>query len=116
MVRAEDGMILVSAGYPRLDWDVPRSEIGCWCRTSMVGSGFATEATDALTRFAFASLDVARVDLWIDMRNTRSLRVAERLGFQADGVLRSWSRDNTGGLSDMGVYSLLDVTGLRERR
>lgn len=116
MVRAEDGLILGSAGYPRLDWDVPRFEIGCWCRTSMVQSGFASEATAALTRFAFESLDAARVELWIDIRNTRSLRVAERLGFQSEGVLRSWARDNAGGLCDMGVYSLLDIGGLRGPR
>lgn len=75
-----------------------------------------TEATAALTRFALASLGAARVELRIDERNERSWRVAERLGFRLEGVLRAERRGNAGELSKMRVYSLGDVGELCEGR
>jgi RimJ/RimL family protein N-acetyltransferase len=57
-------------------------EIGTWCRTSMVGHGYASEAAAAVVAHA---LGAGRVDaLWLRTAadNLRARRVAERLGFQ----------------------------------
>ena len=111
--RSADGAFLGSIGYPRLDWAAPRFEIGYWLRSSALNCGYATEATAALTRYAFQTSAATRVDLWIDERNERSRRVAQRLGFERESVLHAWTRDTDGVLADMGVYRLLRLTGLR---
>ena len=44
------------AGLQAIDWDVPKFEIGYWCRTSFTGNGFITEAVRAITSLAFEAL------------------------------------------------------------
>lgn len=108
MVRKDDGMIVGGTGYPYLDWAVPRFEIGYWCRTSLVGRGYVSEATRALALLAFDELAATRVELRMDDANENSWRVAERLGFELEGVLRAEARNNRGGISDTRVYAVID--------
>ena len=87
-----EGLLVASTGLHRIDWQVPRFEIGYWCRTSLVGKGYVGEAVAAITRFAFEKLGAARVEIRTDSQNTRSFRVAERLGFRLEGLMRRDAR------------------------
>jgi RimJ/RimL family protein N-acetyltransferase len=102
-----------STGMHRIDWQVPRFEIGYWCRTSRVGRGYVTEAVGEIVRFAFATLRAARVEIRTDVQNVRSYRVAERLGFTLDGVFKRDMRTAHGTLRDTRVYSMVDPAALR---
>jgi RimJ/RimL family protein N-acetyltransferase len=113
MVHRADGVIVGGTGYPRLDLRVPKFEIGYWCRTSMTGRGYALEATAALTRHAFAHLDAERVELRIDDLNERSWRVAERLGFTHEALLRRDTRDHHARVRDTRVYAMFSLAELR---
>lgn len=95
-----------STGLHRIDWSVPRVEIGYWCRTSLTGRGFIREAAAALTRMAFAELSAVRVEIRMDENNERSWRVAERLGFVLEGTLNHDARANDGTLRSTRVYAL----------
>lgn len=101
----EGGTFVGSSGLHRINWEVPRFEIGYWVRTSMVGRGYISEAVTAITGFAFNQLKAQRVEIRCDDRNTRSWRVAERCGFELEGVLRNDSRATDGSLSNTRVYS-----------
>jgi RimJ/RimL family protein N-acetyltransferase len=96
---------LGSCGMPRIDWKVPKVEIGYWLRTPYSGKGFMSEAVVAVTTFALETLKVARVEIRCDERNDRSRRVAERAGFQFEGVLRNDERDHHGNLRSTCVHS-----------
>jgi RimJ/RimL family protein N-acetyltransferase len=63
-------------------------EIGYWIRSSQAGSGFATEATAALTRVAFEICRVDRVEIRVDPANERSAAIPSRLGFGGEALLR----------------------------
>jgi RimJ/RimL family protein N-acetyltransferase len=52
------------------------------------GQGYATEASRALLITAFRALDLKRMDLQYRVGNAESARVAEKLGFVKEGVLR----------------------------
>ena len=95
-----------------VDWNVPRFEIGYWVRRRFEGQGYVTEAADAIARFAFGALGARRVEIRMDDRNERSWRVAERLGFRLEGVLRNESREG-GGLRDTRIYAVTDVSELK---
>ena len=58
-------------------------EICYWLAVGHTGRGLATRAAAALTRVAFASDDIERVDIRCERRNVASARVPERLGYQA---------------------------------
>jgi ribosomal-protein-alanine N-acetyltransferase len=59
-----------------------------------------------LTRWGFDELDLLRIELRIDVDNAGSERVAERVGYQREGVLRS-KHFKEGLRSDVGIWSRL---------
>jgi RimJ/RimL family protein N-acetyltransferase len=78
-----------SSGLQGIDWDVPKFEIGYWCRTGFTGRGYMTEAVLGITEFAFDTLGARRVEIRCDSRNLTSARVAERAGFLLEGELHN---------------------------
>lgn len=50
------------------------------------GRGYMTEALDEAVRIAFGELDLHRVEVNVIPRNSRSLGVVERCGFEREGV------------------------------
>ncbi len=96
------------SGLHRMDWDVPRFDIGYFVRSRFAGQGYITEAVRAITHFAFGTLNARRVEIRCDARNERSIRVAERAGFELEATLRNHVADEDGGLSDTLIYVRLE--------
>jgi ribosomal-protein-serine acetyltransferase len=73
-------------------WFISRSfktgEIGYWIRSDETGKGIGTEATRKALDIAFNELHLHRAILRIAIGNRASERVAEKLGFVREGVLR----------------------------
>ena len=103
----ETGEFVLSSGIHPRNWSVPKFEIGYWCRASMQGRGYATEAVKGLTRLAFEAMGATRVEIRCDSRNQPSRRVAELAGYRLKAELRSDDRANDGSLRDTVVYALL---------
>ena len=84
-----------------------RASISYTLAPSARGRGIATAALRAVCRWSLAhSRDLVRLELWIQPGNDASEKVAQRAGFQREGVLRS--RLHFGGeLRDVVSYSLL---------
>lgn len=101
------GQLLGGVGLHRTVWSTPKTEVGYWIRTSRAGGGFVTEAVAALVGYAFEQMRAARVELITDDANTASRRVAERCGFDLEGVLRHERRAPDGSLRNTCVYALL---------
>jgi RimJ/RimL family protein N-acetyltransferase len=101
------------SGMHRLDWKLPRFEIGYWIRKDCEGQGLVSEAVNALTRYAFDQLQAKRVEIRCETENLRSRAVAERLGYELDGCLRQDRfKVNSQELTDTWVYSRLNTAGL----
>lgn len=66
-----------------------RAELGYWIAVPYWGRGYATEAARAMVDYAFAALDLARVDAHCLTRNVASARVMEKIGMQREGCLRA---------------------------
>ena len=107
-----EGAFVGGTGLHRIDWSVPRLEIGYWRRAGFEGRGLVAEAVRALARMAFDALGARRVEIRMDSRNACSVRVAERAGFTFEGVLRQDSVDVKGAGRDTRVYSR--VRGVEE--
>jgi RimJ/RimL family protein N-acetyltransferase len=88
--------------------------IGYWVAPWARGAGVATRALILLSRWAIREAGVQRLELFADVENTASQRVAEKAGFQREGVLRAHLafRD---GRRDSVIFSLLprDLDRLR---
>lgn len=73
-------------------WPVSRrersGEVGYWIRSDATGTGIATEAAARVLEVGFDELGLHRVTLRIAVGNRASERVAEKLGFVQEGLLR----------------------------
>lgn len=81
-------------------------EMGYWLRSDLCGRGLMTEAAKAIVEFAFVDLKIHRVELHAGTENHASIRVAQKLGFKREGVLREAGR-GAGGFYDSYVFGLL---------
>jgi RimJ/RimL family protein N-acetyltransferase len=97
-----------SSGLHRIDWSVPRFEIGYWVRRRFAGQGYITEGVRGITRFAFETLGARRVEIRCDARNERSQQVAERAGFELEATLRKHAVAVDGSLRDTLIYVHLE--------
>jgi RimJ/RimL family protein N-acetyltransferase len=96
-----------SSGLHRIDWAVPKFEIGYWGRTRFTGQGYVTEAVRGIAAFAFEALGARRLEIRCDSRNLPSAKVAERAGFRLEGELRNNELDTSGHLRDTLVYAMI---------
>lgn len=101
------GMCTLSKIVPLLR----KADLGYWIAREHQGKGLVTRSCRALISHAFTVMKLNRLALDFkhesgDSENTRSRRVAERLGFTEEGVLRQAGMTK-GVTMDMVVYSLL---------
>ena len=94
------------AALVRYDEEGREGEIGYIVAPAARGRGVAGRAVRLLTDWCLHVVCLERVELRIDVSNVASLRVAERLGYVRDGVLRS-SHFKQGIRVDLAVYSRL---------
>ena len=101
------GRMLGGTGLHRIDWAVRRFEIGYWIRPEAAGRGHVGEAVRLLAELAFEQLGARRLEIRCDPRNTKSRAVAERAGFELEGVLRRYDLGVDGRPCDICVFSRL---------
>lgn len=83
------------------------AEIGYWVRSDEQSNGVCTESVDRLLEEAFDALGYHKVILRIAIGNDASDRVAQKLGFTREGVLREELLIR-GNWVDHSLWSLLD--------
>lgn len=101
----ECGSLVGGSGLHDADWDLRCFEVGYWGHTDFAGRGLVTEGVRALADHALDILGATRVFLTTDDKNIPSWKLAERAGFQLEGILRNERRSLTGDMRDTRVYS-----------
>jgi RimJ/RimL family protein N-acetyltransferase len=84
----DDGTLLGLALAPTIDHETREVELGYVVAPEARGRGVAGAMLRELTEWAFAN-GAERVELFIDVRNPASERVAQRAGYVREGTLRS---------------------------
>lgn len=101
------GRLVASVGLHRTDWSLPKTEVGYWVRSHDAGKGYASECGTALTAWALDSLGAKRVELVTDEQNLGSRAVAQRCGFQLEGIARNVMQSPDGRLRNSCIYAKL---------
>jgi RimJ/RimL family protein N-acetyltransferase len=104
-LKGTDTFVLGS-GLHRIDWAVPKFEIGYWVRSRFAGQGYVTEAVRGIAGFAFERLGANRVEIRCDETNRRSWAIPQRLGFELEAVFRHDARATSGELRNTRIYAL----------
>ncbi len=103
----ETGQLIASSGLHRIDWAIPKFEIGYWLDSRYTGKGYMTEAVQGITDFAVNELKARRIEIRCDTRNVKSAAIPERLDYILEGILRNDSLEigSTTKLRDTSVYA-----------
>jgi len=117
-----DGRLLGGFGLSRISDGNRSAEVGYWVARPERGRGVATRATALVVEWGFDSLGLERIALLADVDNVASRRVAHKLGFVEEGVLRAHLNTRRG-RRDSVAYARLrsergrtpDVSGLPAR-
>lgn len=91
-----------------VDCQTPEVELGYVVDQEHEGQGIITESVIAALRHVFRDLGAHRVRLRCDETNVRSYRVAERIGFVREGLLREDHLQPDGTFTGTYVYGLLE--------
>ncbi|RFB10232.1 N-acetyltransferase [Bacillus sp. HNG] len=85
----ETGEFVASSGLHRIDWAVPKFEIGYWIDSRFSGKGYMTEAVKGIADFAFNELNARRVEIRCDEKNRKSRAIPQKLGFTLEAILKN---------------------------
>lgn len=107
MTSATGGELLGSIDLRIHPADPAIGELGYMVGPRARRRGVATRAVELLTRWAFDTLSIERVEILVDPRNRPSLRVAESAGYAREGLLRAYRPSRDGGRLDLAIYARL---------
>jgi RimJ/RimL family protein N-acetyltransferase len=114
VVLKDTGQLIGDVGLNVLVQDVRQAQIGLSFDRAFQGQGYATEAVTAVLDYAFINLDLHRVIAVVDVLNTRSSALFERVGLRREGhfLKNTWFK---GRWSDEYLYALLQAEWLPKR-
>ncbi|UOE93236.1 GNAT family protein [Alkalihalobacillus sp. LMS39] len=101
-----EGEIIGSCGFHNKVDRHFRTEIGFELKKEKWKTGIATEALNPILLYAFTEWQLQRVEALIEPENIASQRLVEKLGFQKEGLLRSYEYVS-GQFDDLFMYSIL---------
>jgi ribosomal-protein-serine acetyltransferase len=101
-----DGALAGTIGLHYIEWFDRCAEVGYWVAREREGQGHVARAARAVLRFAFETAGLNRIVIRCAIGNDRSRRVAERLGFRCEGILRE-AHYVRGRYLDQHLYALL---------
>lgn len=102
----ETGEFVGCSGLHRVNWEIPKFEIGYWIDSRMSGHGYMTEAVQRTADFAFEELGAKRVEIRCDAKNKQSRAIPERLNFELEGILKNDATSVDGSdLRDTCIYA-----------
>ena len=102
------GMVYIK----NIDWKIPKCEIGYFIGQSSEGKGLMTKTLGLATSYCFEELKMIKVFLRISPANLGSLAVAQKNGFEKEGLLRKEFRIETDELIDVEYHGKLNPNHL----
>jgi len=98
--------IIGSIGVHHWNHTTKKAELGYWISKQYEGKGVLNKCITRFIDFLFNKAELNKIEIRFIPANVRSAKVAERLGFKTEGIIRQSSMRN-GKLEDMVVAGLL---------
>ncbi|MFD1672410.1 GNAT family N-acetyltransferase [Agrilactobacillus yilanensis] len=101
-----DDEVVGSLDLHNIDTKNRRGEFGYWLDRDYQHQGIMTACVSVLVKILFEELHLNRLEIRLAATNNPSRQVAERLGFQLEGILRAFLVVD-GQYEDIAIYSFL---------
>jgi [ribosomal protein S5]-alanine N-acetyltransferase len=93
-----------ATGFNNLQKEHKKAEIGFWLLPEFWSRGYVSEAVTAILNYAFTSLDLHRIEAYVEVGNENSAKALKKLKFEYEGRLRD-SEIKTGKFISVDVYA-----------
>ncbi len=83
-----DGEIIGGVDMHQWNHQVKKAQIGYWVTKGYEGKGVISASLQHFTQFLFEKVGLNKIEIHFSVANTRSAKVAEKLGAKIEGVIR----------------------------
>lgn len=90
-----------------IDWGIPKAEFGCYFDSEYCGKGLATGAMNVVIAHLFKEEGFLKLFLRTHKENVAARKLAERCGFEVEGVIRKDYKKTNGEIVDLVYYGLV---------
>lgn len=90
-----------------VDWSIPKTEIGCYTDEKFAGKGITTKAMKLLVDYCFDKFEFKKIYLRTHQSNKGAQTVAEKCGFELEGIIRMDYITSAGEIADLMYYGRL---------
>ncbi len=90
-----------------LDWSIPKTEIGCYTDKEFAGKGLTTKAMKLFVDYCFDHFAFKKIFLRTHHSNKAAQILADRCGFEVEGVIRMDYKTTSGEIVDLIYYGKL---------
>lgn len=90
-----------------IDWNIPKSEIGCYTDENYAGKGITAKALQHFVDFVFREFGFRKLFLRTHQSNKAAQIIAERCGFELEGHIRMEYKTTSGEIVDLLYYGKL---------
>ncbi|MCM3322157.1 GNAT family N-acetyltransferase [Cytobacillus kochii] len=100
--------LIGSISLHTIDWKNKQASIGYLLDQTHQGKGLITKSVNHLIHYTFSHLHLHRIEIKCALKNDKSRKIPEKLGFTQEGVLRDSEYINNQ-FHDLVLYSLLST-------
>lgn len=90
-----------------IDWNIPKAELGCYTDKNYAGKGITSLAFSMLVEYCFEKYGFKKLFLRTHKSNVSAQRIAEKSGFEIEGIIRSDYKTTKGEVVDLIYYGKL---------
>ncbi|SHJ20933.1 GNAT family N-acetyltransferase [Aquimarina spongiae] len=90
-----------------IDWSIPKTEMGCYTDKDFTGKGITSKAMKYFVKYCFEKLRFKKIFLRTHESNKAMQIIAEKCGFEKEGVIRIDYKTTSGELIDLIYYGML---------
>lgn len=91
-----------------IDWNIPKSELGCYIDEKYAGKGITTRAINLFCDYCFEKYSFKKLYLRTHKNNMSARSVAEKCGFEIEGIIRRDYKTTAGKIVDLMYYGRIN--------
>jgi len=107
VIDTTNNKMVASVQVKNIDWSIPKGELGYYIDTAYEGKGIVTKATKLIIDHCFDELKFNKLFIRTHESNVPSRKVAEKNGFELEGIIRRDYKITSGQVVDLMYYGLL---------
>ncbi len=90
-----------------VDWSIPKTEIGCYTDKNFAGKGITSKSMKHFVDYCFSEFEFKKIFLRTHQSNKAAQVIAEKCGFEKEGVIRMDYKTTSGEIIDLIYYGRL---------